>query len=158
MGLKISHLLPITMAFKFVIATALLAGFQFMASHCAPSSTDIEDFEEDHYGYTYIYHDAKDLLLTVHNHSCYFIKADDNHDHSDRFLSDDKPLGYFPSPRHAAEAFIRKIVRENNTHKVHPSSLTEVTEIFDDLAARRECWRKDIFRVDFNWDELAMNE
>merc|ERR1712098_729385 len=127
MGLKISHLLPITMAFKFVIATALLAGFQF------------------------------DLLLTEHERNCYFIKADDNHDHSDRFLSDEKPLGVFPSPRHAVEAFIRRIIKENSSHKIHPSSISEVLEEFNDVLIKSECRHKNIFRVDFNWDELAMN-
>merc|ERR1712098_833674 len=113
-GLKISLFLKVTMAFKFIISAAFLAGFLFMSSNGAPSSTDVEDFEEDHYGYTYIYHDAKDLLLTVHNHSCYFIKADDNHDHSDRFLattsrSDTSPARVMLSRLSSVKSFVRTI-------------------------------------------------
>merc|ERR1712098_10344 len=152
-----SQLIAVTMAFKFVITAFCLVGVQCMPTYGAPSGTDIEDFEEEHHGYKYIYHDSKDLLLTVHDNDCFFIKADDNNDHSDRFLNDEKPLGYFPSPRYAVEAFIRKIIRETGRRKIHASSVAEVLREFHDLVAKSECRRKNIFRVDFNWDELAKN-
>merc|ERR1719419_890919 len=124
--------------------------------HHHHNENDVDDFDEEHYGYEFIYHDYKDLLLTIHHDNCYFIMADD--EESERFLSDEKPLGVFPSPRHALESYVRWIIHENSHHHVHESDLNSVGEFFHDLAANKKCVHNKIYRIDFNWKRLEKND
>merc|ERR1719300_357608 len=110
------------MAAKFHVAAIFVVGLQLICpSAASPHHSDIDDFEDDHRGYEFIYHDHK---------------ADED---SERHLSDNKPLGIFPSPRYAVEAFIRKIIRDDEKEKVHKSSLKEVAREFHDMAANKKC-------------------
>ncbi|XP_070198629.1 uncharacterized protein [Littorina saxatilis] len=114
-------------------------------------TTNIQDFDDkDRHGYDFIYHDYHDLVLTIHDDSCYFISVDESRE---PFLDDHHLLGPdWPSARDGAETLIQHTIERNETDVVRPTTLAAMRNKYQDLLADFHCAQKSVFEVIFEWE------
>eukprot|EP00916_Digyalum_oweni_P002688 GHVL01004932.1.p1 GENE.GHVL01004932.1~~GHVL01004932.1.p1 ORF type:complete len:124 (-),score=3.24 GHVL01004932.1:76-447(-) len=88
----------------------------------------------DHF--EFIYHQTKNLLLAVHGGDCYFISVENTAKWRLDFAD-----------KHDTEVLLKAYIQLNDSKHIHPSSLDDVRNTYQDLLADFHCLHKQIFVV-----------